>query len=437
MSKTQDVFGPIPTTVLNKPLMQVQDRRPSGSGIFNVKIGYTDMVLNNVLVNEISGASLLANTVTLPAGEYYVKGSYSWALGGTMNIRPFIAVDGARVLQGPQQTTTVNVMLQSVVEGRIVLTQASNITLVAWSDKDALDGGYGFSSGDSEIFNELQIWKLDSNIETPVISDPAMTLARPLLHVQQQEASGVGGGIAGATTWNPRTLNTVLANEISGASLSANAITLPAGTYNLEVKGGVSDVGVARIRVLVDGTPTIWGLNHKADDATGEATVGILNERLVLVATSVITVEHYTHVAKATETGLGQAQSLGIPEIHCDLRIWQLDAVVKKPVVGEVVLESYLAVDATGMTAVTLDCTAYDTFEFHSIDTAFAITLDQMDIGRTVVMNFSNAVAGPPSFVDTIKWTGAIAPEWTVADDTIVLTKFASGIVGAYNLEQS
>jgi len=63
-------------------------------------------------------------------------------------------------------------------------------------------------------------------------SVPASALK--LLHVQDEKGSTTHGGSASATTDHVRDLNTVVTNEITGASLGSNRITLPAGTYFIE-----------------------------------------------------------------------------------------------------------------------------------------------------------------------------------------------------------
>ena len=54
-----------------------------------------------------------------------------------------------------------------------------------------------------------------------------------LLHVRDEKASGTDGGTS-ANGIVDRDLNTVKVNEITGASLSSNQITLPSGTYYVE-----------------------------------------------------------------------------------------------------------------------------------------------------------------------------------------------------------
>ena len=55
-----------------------------------------------------------------------------------------------------------------------------------------------------------------------------------LLHVRDEKsASSDGGGTTGGSVMT-RDLNTVVTNEITGASLGSNQITLPSGTYYIE-----------------------------------------------------------------------------------------------------------------------------------------------------------------------------------------------------------
>ena len=52
--------------------------------------------------------------------------------------------------------------------------------------------------------------------------------------LQDQQTSGTGGGSATTGSWETRTLNTVVLNDITGASLASNVVTLPAGEYRAE-----------------------------------------------------------------------------------------------------------------------------------------------------------------------------------------------------------
>ena len=52
-----------------------------------------------------------------------------------------------------------------------------------------------------------------------------------LLHVRDEKAAAAHGGASTSGSFLTRTLNTSVTNEITGASLASNQITLPSGTY--------------------------------------------------------------------------------------------------------------------------------------------------------------------------------------------------------------
>ena len=55
-----------------------------------------------------------------------------------------------------------------------------------------------------------------------------------LLHVVNQQATATGGGGSTSGSFIKLPYNTVKTNEITGASLSSNQVTLPSGTYYLQ-----------------------------------------------------------------------------------------------------------------------------------------------------------------------------------------------------------
>lgn len=68
-------------------------------------------------------------------------------------------------------------------------------------------------------------WVDQTGMPTPGASDLQYAV------FEHQETNGTAGGAATASAWTTRTLNTTVANTITGASLAASAITLPVGKY--------------------------------------------------------------------------------------------------------------------------------------------------------------------------------------------------------------
>lgn len=94
----------------------------------------------------------------------------------------------------------------------------------------------------------------------------------PYIHAQDEKPSGTPGGYSGSPMmdgWYRRTLNTVKSNSISGASLSSDKITLPAGTYYAYAEGpfvystsGNITRTVMRIYNVTDSSTLIRGTNN-------------------------------------------------------------------------------------------------------------------------------------------------------------------------------
>jgi len=145
----------------------------------------------------------------------------------------------------------------------------------------------------------------------------------PLLHVQDQKTSGTNGGSSSAGV-NIRAINTILTNEISGASLGSNQITLSAGTY--EVVASAPARGSQNHKVyLYDTTGAIDLLiGSSADTSTDPSyrvqTTSVVQGRFTLSTTSVLELRHYITAALAT-SGLGAAVSSGQVEVYADVQI--------------------------------------------------------------------------------------------------------------------
>ena len=96
-----------------------------------------------------------------------------------------------------------------------------------------------------------------------------------LLHVRDEKANNTGGGTFTSGAWQTRTLNTSLTNEISGASLSSNQITLPSGTYFINALATADAVRAHKIKLrnITDSSDTLIGVNtYSGNDAIDSQT---------------------------------------------------------------------------------------------------------------------------------------------------------------------
>lgn len=161
-------------------------------------------------------------------------------------------------------------------------------------------------------------------------ASPKTALNKPFMHVQDQRPNGTQGG-SSVVGVNLRQLNTVLTNGVLGASLSADKVTLPAGKYYIECKscgyGYSTQNFIAQIR-KTDGTVLLQGAGATSG---GKNDISSCDGEFTLLTSTSIEVVTVHNTAVATD-GLGTTVSLGEYEIYADLKIWQLDAVVKTPI---------------------------------------------------------------------------------------------------------
>ena len=124
---------------------------------------YQTRVLNTILTNTISGASLASNQVTLPSGTYYVWGKAP-ALG-TARTKTILynASDSSNILIGTSDDCNSNygTQNQGTVVGKFVLAAEKAISLQQQGVTKSDNGlGEGVNYGVVEVFAEIQIWKV-------------------------------------------------------------------------------------------------------------------------------------------------------------------------------------------------------------------------------------------------------------------------------------
>ncbi len=192
----------------------------------------------------------------------------------------------------------------------LVLPGGNNITTVAGDEAEFVE----YAAGD---------WRCTS-YTSEFTGNPQ------LLHVRDEKASGTAGGDFTAGAWQTRDLNVVKTNEVIGASLAANQITLPAGTYDIEATapshsgGGAIGLHKAKWRNVTDSTDTIIGTSERNDSPAGttHVTRSVVAGRFTITAEKVFELQHQ---CETTSTGgFGAASSFGVVEVYSEVRIWRV-----------------------------------------------------------------------------------------------------------------
>jgi hypothetical protein len=141
-----------------------------------------------------------------------------------------------------------------------------------------------------------------------------------VLWVRDEKPAGTQGGSAGAGQTVQRTLNTVKRNTMTGASLASNQVTLPAGTYRIGFSVPGYNVGnhQAWVYNVTDGTVLVTGTSEYCGSASTRS--GAINCEVVLAASKVVEVRHYTY-AQNLSGGQGMSGGSGQTEVYTDLLI--------------------------------------------------------------------------------------------------------------------
>lgn len=172
-----------------------------------------------------------------------------------------------------------------------------------------------------------------SGVHQKIPSTALAPLANPfgaqLLHVREEQSQNTAtqtsttGGVFVASAFN-----TVKTNEITGASLSSNQITLPAGTYFIDavipfshnVVNG-SSLFKAQFQNMTTSTSLIFS-QASIVYSSGAATLRVAGHvvvrgRFTLAAPSVLELQQLKTTYSAAVSNLG-------PEIYAEALIWKL-----------------------------------------------------------------------------------------------------------------
>lgn len=165
-----------------------------------------------------------------------------------------------------------------------------------------------------------------TTVSNDVLASAAKAFQAQLLHVQDQKSSGTAGGTFTSGAWRTRTLNTVVTNEISGASLSSDQITLPAGTYWIEARAPAYIVNEHKVKVynVSDSTDILIGTSEHSNYAGGYAqTSSFVSGRFTLASSKTISLMHRC-ASTSFSNGFGDASGFSVVEVYADVKIWKV-----------------------------------------------------------------------------------------------------------------
>ena len=151
-----------------------------------------------------------------------------------------------------------------------------------------------------------------------------------LFHVRDEKSANTGGGAFTSGSWQTRTLNTVMTNEISGASLSSNQITLPSGTFFISAKAPASHCNSHQVfwYNTSDSSEVLTGQNtYNSTAGTAESTThSFVTGRFTIASSKVFELRHRINSNSPT-VGLGRdygGSNTPPHELYSDVNIWKV-----------------------------------------------------------------------------------------------------------------
>jgi len=185
----------------------------------------------------------------------------------------------------------------------------------------------GFEVLDEDDLVSDSATKLATQQSIKAYADSLSVGSRELLHVRDEQSSGSAGGTFTAGSWRTRVLNTTLTNDISGASLAANVITLPAGTYEIYARAqgrrGVNAHKLKLRQTSVTAADIIIGSSAKVEPVDNGQSDSIVVGQFTIAAEEDFEIQHRSGGTQSGD-GFGDPSSFGVVEVYAEAMIWKV-----------------------------------------------------------------------------------------------------------------
>lgn len=125
----------------------------------SIGTSYTDFIFNTVKTNEITGASLSSNEITLPAGTYFADIMLCTTRTNAYVSRLYNTADSSLVLEGQLSYNAASAThnVNSFIKGRFTISAQKTFKIQASAQTAASTYGQGYSQSTSSL-DETTIW---------------------------------------------------------------------------------------------------------------------------------------------------------------------------------------------------------------------------------------------------------------------------------------
>ena len=147
---------------------------------------------------------------------------------------------------------------------------------------------------------------------------------RDYILVRDEKSSGTNGGTFTTGSWQIRDINTEVSDVGGHCSISANQITLGAGTYECRIICPAYQVGShqAKLYNISDSADVILGSVEYSPNANIPSGHSFVSGRFTIAATKIFEVQHQGTISIATY-GFGIAASFGA-EVYTTAEFWRV-----------------------------------------------------------------------------------------------------------------
>lgn len=145
-------------------LLHAQDQKTPGTAGGSSISGTQTRILNTILTNSITGASLSTNQITLPQGSYHIEASATCFKVDQHKALLYNATDASNVLIGTSENSSNSdaTGTRSFVSGDFTINSSKDIELRHYTNSTIATSGLGVSSGSglTEVYADIKIWKV-------------------------------------------------------------------------------------------------------------------------------------------------------------------------------------------------------------------------------------------------------------------------------------
>lgn len=142
--------------------------------------------------------------------------------------------------------------------------------------------------------------------------------------IRDEKAAGTNGGTFTAGAWRTRDLTVEVNDDGNHASLSANQITLAAGTYWVEARAPAQKVSRNKCKLvnITDAVDLIVGASSFTSSGDNTQVDSYLEGEIILPAPKVIELQHRCEIT-ANTNGFGVNSNMGAIEVYSVIEFWK------------------------------------------------------------------------------------------------------------------